>query len=89
MPHYHGDFDWGGVRIASTLRTRIPWDPWQYDKAAYLAALDAHRETAALSGIPTATDWDPPLAASMTASGRRVEEELVIDRLLADLGRVP
>jgi uncharacterized protein (TIGR02679 family) len=82
---YHGDFDWGGVRIAATLRARVGWQPWRYDTASYCDALDAHPDTAALSGRPMATDWDPPLAAAMTAAGRRVEEELVLDRLLADL----
>ncbi|WP_329036484.1 DUF2399 domain-containing protein [Streptomyces sp. NBC_01725] len=36
---YHGDFDWGGVRIATTLRRSVPWRPWRYNAAHYRAAV--------------------------------------------------
>src|SRR6202007_71925 len=34
---YHGDFDWGGIRIASAVRERVGqgqsrWQPWRYHK---------------------------------------------------------
>ena len=37
---YHGDFDWGGVRIASAVRDRTGqgrsrWHPWRYNRVAY------------------------------------------------------
>ncbi|MFI1018242.1 DUF2399 domain-containing protein [Streptomyces sp. NPDC020965] len=35
---YHGDFDWGGPRIASALLRRVPWRPWRYTAADYRAA---------------------------------------------------
>ncbi len=39
---YHGDFDWGGVRIASAVRERVQrWGPWRYDRDAYEAAAAA------------------------------------------------
>ena len=38
---YHGDFDWGGVRIANLLRSRVHWQPWRYDVSAYLDAVSA------------------------------------------------
>jgi uncharacterized protein (TIGR02679 family) len=93
---YHGDFDWGGIRIASAVRQRVGqgksrWQPWRYDKDAYEAAvtavLDVH--TAArlsrLAGEPVATPWDPDLAAAMTRHDVRIEEELFLDTLLSDL----
>ncbi|GAA1900464.1 hypothetical protein GCM10009716_07870 [Streptomyces sodiiphilus] len=82
---YHGDFDWGGLRIANTLLRRVPWQPWHYDSAAYRAALPKARGP--LTGTPATADWDDRLAGLMAASGVRVEEELVLDRLLPDLAR--
>ena len=93
---YHGDFDWGGIRIASAIRQRVSqgkscWQPWRYNTDAYekavTAVLGVH--TAArpsrLAGEPVATPWDPDLAAVMTRAGVRIEEELFLDALLADL----
>ncbi|MBV9093107.1 MAG: TIGR02679 family protein, partial [Streptosporangiaceae bacterium] len=55
---YHGDFDWGGVRIANAVRHRVTWRPWRYDHQAYEAAVSAaHRLTplAGLAGEPAVT----------------------------------
>jgi uncharacterized protein (TIGR02679 family) len=91
---YHGDFDWGGVRIASAVRHRVNWQPWRYDHHAYEAAVSAARPPAApapfalhaeLIGEPAATPWDPELAAAMQRHDLRVEEELTLDALLEDL----
>jgi uncharacterized protein (TIGR02679 family) len=93
---YHGDFDWGGIRIASAVRTRMDrrqacWQPWRYDRdtyetltAAVSAALPAAR-LPRLAGEPVATPWDPGLAAAMARSDLRIEEELTLDALLTDL----
>src|SRR3984885_8990883 len=37
---YHGDFDWGGIRIANAVRQRTGqgrsrWHPWRYDRVSY------------------------------------------------------
>lgn len=85
---YHGDFDWGGVRIASAVRHQVNWQPWRYDHHAYEAAVSAVRPSAphaTLVGQPTATPWDPALAAAMRRHNLRVEEELTLDALLEDL----
>lgn len=85
---YHGDFDWGGVRIASAVIDRVGARPWRYDSAAYGDALSALRPDfprAALTGERSVTPWDPPLADVMRSEGIRVEEELVIDALMSDL----
>jgi uncharacterized protein (TIGR02679 family) len=93
---YHGDFDWGGIRIASAVRVRANqgrarWRPWRYDRDAYealTAAMSAAFPAARLprlAGEPVATPWDPGLAAVMTRTGLRIEEELTLDALLTDL----
>lgn len=83
---YHGDFDWGGVRIASAVRHRVNWRPWRYDHLAYEAAASTARPLAPLPGEPAATPWDPELATVMRRRGIRIEEELTLDALLQDLG---
>jgi uncharacterized protein (TIGR02679 family) len=84
---YHGDFDWGGVRIAGAVHGRVSWRPWRYDRAAYQAAVAAHSFAgpAGLAGEPAPTPWDPELAAAMRRHKLRVEEELTLDGLLQDL----
>jgi uncharacterized protein (TIGR02679 family) len=79
---YHGDFDWGGVTIAAAVYDRYGWTPWRFDAAAYRSAPGG----TALTGRVCPTPWDPALATAMTERGVRVEEELVLDDLLADLG---
>lgn len=79
---YHGDFDWGGIRIANVLHDRVPFTPWRFDTASYLTAGDVGR---LLTGAPVEARWDPTLAPTMSHAGRRIEEELVLDNLLDDL----
>jgi uncharacterized protein (TIGR02679 family) len=86
---YHGDFDWGGLRIANLLHQRFHWQPWRFDTPAYTEAVAAPgRLGRQLAGKPVAAEWDPDLAGAMLATGRRVEEELVLADLLADLAAV-
>ncbi|QGN48081.1 TIGR02679 family protein [Micromonospora sp. WMMC415] len=82
---YHGDFDWGGLRIANLLHARLPWRPWRYQAEDYLAALAVHGSTRPLRGSTVDAAWDPELAAALQGRGVRVEEELVLDDLLGDL----
>jgi uncharacterized protein (TIGR02679 family) len=82
---YHGDFDWGGVRIARGVRERVSWHPWRYDRHAYEAAALAAHPLAPLAGNPTTTPWDPELASVMRQRNVRIEEELTLDTLLQDL----
>ena len=87
---YHGDFDWGGVRIAGAVRHRVNWRAWRYDHQAYEAAVSAAHRGAPLAGLagePAATPWDPELAVAMRRRALRVEEELTLDALLQDLSR--
>jgi uncharacterized protein (TIGR02679 family) len=78
---YHGDFDWGGVAIATAVHDRYGFQPWLFDTAAYESA----PAQAVLTGRPGPTPWDPALAESMTRRALRVEEELVLPALLGDL----
>ncbi|MEC3982786.1 TIGR02679 family protein [Amycolatopsis sp. H20-H5] len=81
---YHGDFDWGGLRIANLLFSRLPVRHWHFDAAAYRTAAAAHPGHP-LTGTPATADWDPDLGPAMTETGTKVEEELVLDDLIADL----
>ena len=81
---YHGDFDWGGLRIANVLFGRLPCSPWRFDTAAYRAAV-ATGPGRALTGAGTEAVWDFGLGAAMREAGRAVEEERVVDDLVADL----
>ncbi|WP_427167421.1 TIGR02679 family protein [Streptomyces sp. C1-1] len=82
---YHGDFDWGGLRIAGTLLRHVPWQPWHYTAADYRAAAAATPLAPPLTGTPAEAAWDADLARTLTALGVRVEEEAVLEVLLADL----
>jgi uncharacterized protein (TIGR02679 family) len=82
---YHGDFDWGGVRIASAVLQRVNWRPWRYNHEAYQAAVSAAHPLTPLTGEPAATPWDPQLASAMRDHNVRIEEELTLDLLLQDL----
>ncbi|MGW4029353.1 TIGR02679 family protein [Streptomyces sp. NPDC004838] len=83
--HYHGDFDWGGLRIAAALRRHVPWRPWRYTAADYRAAVLAGDGGPSLTGRPAEAPWDPDLPPALMELGVRVEEESVLGTLLADL----
>lgn len=82
---HHGDFDWGGLTIGNLLHRRLPVEPWQFDRNAYLRAVAAHPHAAPLMGSPTGASWDPTLADAMRGADRRIEEELVAHELLREL----
>ena len=81
---HHGDFDWGGIRIANVLFDRLPVRPWRFDAATYRTVAAAH-PGATLTGAPVDANWDPELTTTMIERGRKVEEELVLDQLVEDL----
>ncbi|MET9736134.1 TIGR02679 family protein [Streptomyces sp. NPDC006458] len=84
---YHGDFDWGGLRIASALLRRVPWRPWRYTAADYRAAVSVHPAGPPLTGLPAQAPWDPGLPEALAELGVRVEEESVLGDLVTDLAR--
>ncbi|RSM62359.1 TIGR02679 family protein [Amycolatopsis sp. WAC 01376] len=79
---YHGDFDWGGIRIGNTVRDRISWQPWRFDAATYTGTTAAGGP---LAGRPADASWDPGLRPVLERRGVRIEEELVLPALLNDL----
>jgi len=80
---YHGDFDWGGITIGNGVIARFGALPWRY------AAQDYRRapKGAPLTGAPVDARWDSDLRCAMEQHGMRVEEELAMDALLADLAQ--
>jgi uncharacterized protein (TIGR02679 family) len=84
--HYHGDFDWRGLAIASVVFRKLPRArPWRYGAIHYQQAVGAGLGTMPLWGKPQSTVWDPPLAAAMAVAGVAIYEEQVLPDLLTDL----
>ncbi|MPZ82194.1 MAG: TIGR02679 family protein [Actinophytocola sp.] len=81
---YHGDFDWGGLRIGNTIFGRTAARPWRFGAADYRDAA-ASWSGRTLTGPPTAAAWDAELTSAMAATGTAVDEEHVIDDLVDDL----
>jgi uncharacterized protein (TIGR02679 family) len=86
---YHGDFDWGGLRIASTVIERHGAGPWRFGADDYCRALTVERPYTALGPRPAAatSDWAPELAEEMASRGFAIHEEQLLDVLLDDLRR--
>lgn len=82
---YHGDFDWGGVRIANSVVDLIDAAMWRYAHHDYLEAVDRGHGIPLNTGEPCDASWDPRLRAAIAARAVRVEEEHVLPDLLADL----
>lgn len=82
---YHGDFDWGGIRIANTLRTRFDWAPWRYDTSSYQAMLSSTKG-GPLTGRPVDATWDHGLRPALERHGVHIQEELTLANLISDLG---
>ncbi len=80
---YHGDFDWGGLRIANLLWARHPMYPWRFVANDYESTVDDGGRV--LTGVATAAAWDRHLEGAMRRRGTRVEEEAVLASLIEDL----
>jgi len=83
---YHGDFDWGGITIANLMIERLDVQPWRFTANDYRQAVAAGLG-GPLSDRRIEARWDAALSAEMESARRKVEEELVLDSLLTDLGR--
>jgi uncharacterized protein (TIGR02679 family) len=84
--HYHGDFDWPGLAIAAPIIASGA-APWRFEATDYRDGLTLNNR---LKRLPTPTGkvqtpWDDALAHTMRDHLIAVEEETVLDRLLADL----
>ncbi|MGC4120177.1 MAG: TIGR02679 family protein [Myxococcales bacterium] len=84
--HYHGDFDWPGIVMANLIRQRHGASPWRMAARDYQEAAEGGTD---LVGEPVAALWDDKLEPAMSAWGRAVHEERVLEGLLSDLGSGP
>lgn len=85
---YHGDFDWAGIAIASTVIDGFGAVPWRFGVSDYLAALDRDAgATRPLEGNPVAACWDGALADAMHTHGRAIDEEALAATLIPDLDK--
>jgi uncharacterized protein (TIGR02679 family) len=86
---YHGDFGAGGISIANAIIGGIGAEPWRFRAADHAFALDRARSSGTalrpLRGAVPDAVWDAELAPAIRAGGVEVEEEFVVDLLLADL----
>ncbi|MEN8654562.1 TIGR02679 family protein [Streptomyces sp. 21So2-11] len=82
---YHGDFDWGGLRIAAGLLRQVPWQPWRFTATDYRTAAARITQAPPLAGTPADAPWDSSLPQALTELGLRLEEEAVLEDLLRDL----
>jgi uncharacterized protein (TIGR02679 family) len=82
---FHADFDWGGIRIATGVLRLFGVTPWRYDAVSYQAAVERGLGSPLATGSPVPTPWDPGLGEAIGHRRVRVEEEHLIDELLADL----
>jgi acyl-CoA synthetase (AMP-forming)/AMP-acid ligase II len=80
--HYHGDFDWPGIRIGNFVMQEFNAQPWRFGRQDYNAAPVSELS---LSDQPAIPSWDSGLAASMRQRGTAVHEEAVLETLLDDL----
>lgn len=80
---YHGDFDWGGMAIATRVMRETGATPWRFDVTAYQGATRFVGRP--LQGIPAQTPWSPLLGQHMQTSGLAYDEETLIDDLIPDL----
>jgi uncharacterized protein (TIGR02679 family) len=82
--HYHGDFDWPGIRIGNIVTRDFGARPWRFGAADYAAAAGV-ASGEVLAGAPAAASWDAALAPAMAQRGLAIPEEGVAAALLPDL----
>lgn len=86
--HYHGDYDWPGLRIGNHVMREFGAVPWRFDAKEYLAAVArAPRPGFALTGPDVYASWDEALTAAMRVHDLAIAEESLADELLQDLAR--
>lgn len=86
---YHGDFDWGGLRIANSVFALADAAPWRFSHHDYLKALEAGHGSRLDIGASCDASWDPRLRETISTQAVRIEEEHVIEDLLSDLDGYP
>lgn len=88
MLHYHGDFDWPGLRIGNQMVREHSARPWRFSTVDYRAAVvSAPRPGRPLDDAAASALWDDTLADAMLAERLAIDEEGLADVLLDDLRR--
>lgn len=86
--HYHGDFDWPGLRIGNHVMRAHGAEPWRFGADDYAAAIrTASGLGQALMGQPVDAIWDEELANVMQQHRIAIAEEAVVASLLPDLSK--
>ncbi|MTV18611.1 MULTISPECIES: TIGR02679 family protein [Bradyrhizobium] len=84
--HYHGDFDWAGVRIGNHMMCEHGAKSWRFDAVDYVSAVEEASELGqTLTGKASLAYWDGGLTTAMQLHGLSVAEEAVATSLLNDL----
>jgi hypothetical protein len=84
--HYHGDFDWPGLRIGNHVMREWAARAWRFAAADYVdAALISPRPGRPLDSAPAVASWDAGLAPAMQGHQLSISEESVAETLLRDL----
>lgn len=84
--HYHGDFDWAGVRIGNHVMREYGARAWHFGAVDYdAAALGGRSPGHRLKGPAVIASWDGALTLSMQTRQLSIAEEAVAETLLKDL----
>ncbi|HVZ00803.1 MAG TPA: TIGR02679 family protein [Dongiaceae bacterium] len=84
--HYHGDFDWPGLRIANHVIREHGARPWRLGTTDYLTAIgQAPSDRQFLKGAQVMASWDEALTTTMAENRIAIAEEAQAGELLEDL----
>lgn len=82
---FHGDFDWGGIRIMNRVHARVQGVPWRFGAEDYEKAIAKNLGHSELAPRPVQANWDRNLHLAMEKGKKKVYEEQLVGDLLADL----
>ena len=84
--HYHGDFDWAGLRIGNHVMRKYGARPWRFGTTDYLVAVQAAPRLGwQLTGPEADASWDEALSQAMRQHRLPISEEGMASTLLPDL----
>ncbi|SPA23344.1 conserved hypothetical protein [Cupriavidus taiwanensis] len=84
--HYHGDYDWEGIRIGNHVMRAYGTNAWRFGAAEYERVVAATRDKDfPATGEPVLATWEPELTTMMKLRSQFRAEERVVEDLLGDL----